>query len=88
MTGQRFKELQATDGDANKLAGIEAQEWEIKFLNTVNEEIEERKQAAKDLINIMAKYAIGSSQYKAIRDGIKTDGDLKVRYDAIAAKME
>ena len=88
MTGQRFKELQATKGDADKLAGIEAQEWEIKFLSTVNEEIDERKQAAKDLINIMAKYAIGSSQYKAIRDGIKNDGDLKARYDAIAAKMQ
>jgi hypothetical protein len=88
MTGQRFKELQATKGDADKLAGIEAQEWEIKFLNTVNEEIEERKTAAKDLINLMAKYAIGSSKYKAIRSGIKSDADLKSRYDAIAAKFE
>lgn len=88
MTGQRFKELQATKGDADKLAGIEAQEWEIKFLNTVNAEIDERKEAAKDLINLLAKYAIGSSQYKAIRSGLKSDADLKARYDAIAAKME
>ena len=88
MTGQRFKELQATKGDADKLAGIEAQEWEIKFLDTVNEEIDERKQAAKDLINLMAKYAIGSSKYKAIRSGIKDDPDKKARYDAIAAKFE
>jgi len=88
MTGQRFKELQATKGDADKLAGIEAQEWEIKFLSTVNEEIDKRKQAAKDLINIMAKYAIGSSKYKAIRDGLKNDADLKARYDAIIAKFE
>jgi len=88
MTGQRFKELQATKGDADKLAGIEAQEWEIKFLSTVNEEIDERKQAAKDLINIMAKYALGSSKYKAIRDGLKSDADLKARYDSISAKFE
>lgn len=88
MTGQRFKELQATKGDADKLTGIEAQEWEIKFLDTVNEEIDERKQAAKDLINLMAKYAVGSSKYKAIRSGIKEDPDMKARYDAIAAKFE
>ena len=88
MTGQRFKELQATKGDADKLAGIEAQEWEMKFLDTVNEEIDERKQAAKDLINLMAKYALGSSKYKAIRDGLKSDADLKARYDAILAKFE
>ena len=88
MTGQRFTELQATKGDADKLAGIEAQEWEIKFLETVNGEIDERKEAAKDLINIMAKYAIGSSKYRDIRDGLKNDADLKARYDAIAAKFE
>ena len=88
MTGQRFKELQATKGDAAKLAEIEAQEWEIKFLDTVNGEIDKRKQAAKDLINLMAKYAVGSSKYKAIRAGIKEDPDMKARYDAIAAKFE
>ena len=88
MTGQRFKELQATKGDADKLAGIEAQEWEIKFLDTVNGEIDERKDAAKDLINIMAKFAIGSSKYKAIRSGIKEDPDMKAKYDAIASKFE
>ncbi len=88
MTGQRFTELQATKGDADKLAGIEAQEWEIKFLETVNGEIDERKEAAKDLINLMAKYAIGSSKYKAIRSGIKDDPDLKARYEAIEAKFE
>ena len=88
MTGQRFKELQATKGDAAKLAEVEAQEWEIKFLDTVNGEIDERKQAAKDLINLMAKYAVGSSKYKAIRSGIKEDPDMKARYDAIAAKFE
>jgi hypothetical protein len=36
----------------------------------------------------MAKYAIGSSKYKAIRSGIKDDADMKARYDAIAAKFE
>lgn len=88
MTGQRFTELQATNGDADKLAGIEALEWEIKFLNTVNGVIEERKDAAKEVINLMAKYAMGSSKYKAIRSGLNSDADLKARYAAIEAKFE
>jgi hypothetical protein len=88
MTGQRFTELQATKGDADKLAGIEAQEWEIKFLETVNGEIDERKEAAKDIINIMAKYALGTSKYKAIRSGLSSDADLKARYEAVEAKFE
>jgi len=67
MTGQRFKELQGTKGDEGKLAAIEAKDWEIQFLNTVNTEIDKRKDAAKEIINLMAKYAIGTSNYKAIK---------------------
>ena len=88
MTGQRFKELQATKGDADKLAGIEAQDWEIKFLNTVDQEIEKRKEAAKEVINLMANYAIGTSNYKAIRSGLNSNADLKARYAAIEAKFK
>lgn len=88
MTGQRFTELQATNGDADKLAAVEALEWEIKFLETVNEEIDERKEAAKDVINLMAKYALGTSKYKAIRSGLSSDADLKARYAAIESKFE
>ena len=70
------------------ITGIEAQEWEIKFLNTVNGEIDERKEAAKEVINLMAKYAMGTSKYKAIRSGLSNDADLKARYAAIEAKFE
>ena len=88
MTGQRFKELQDTDGDAAKLQSIEAKEWEIKFLKTVNEEIEKRKDAAKEVINLMAKYAMGTSKYKAIKSGLKSDADLKSRYDVLNASLK
>ena len=88
MTGQRFKELQDTDGDAAKLQSIEAKEWEIKFLKTVNEEIEKRKDAAKEVINLMAKYAMGTSKYKAIKSGLKSDADLKSRYDVLSASLK
>jgi hypothetical protein len=88
MTGQRFKELQDANGNADKLAAIEAKEWEIKFLETINSEIDERKEAAKEVINLMAKYAMGASTYKAIRSGLSSDAALQARYAAIEAKME
>jgi len=88
MTGQRFKELQGTKGDADKLAAIEAKEWEIKFLETVNGEIEERTDAAKEIINLMAKYAMGASKYKAIKAGLSNDAALQARYSEIEAKMD
>ena len=87
MTGQRFKELQGTKGDEGKLAAIEAKDWEIQFLNTVNTEIDKRKDAAKEIINLMAKYAIGTSNYKAIKAGLKSDDALKSRYEAISASL-
>jgi hypothetical protein len=88
MTGQRFKELQGAGGDADKQAAIEAQEWELKFMETVNNEIEERKQAAKDIINIMAKYAMGASTYKAIKSGLSNDPSLQARYSEIENKID
>ncbi len=88
MTGQRFKELQDTNGDADKLAAIEAKDWEIKFLDLVNGQIEERKDAAKEIINLMAKYAMGASTYKAIKAGLSSDPTLQARYSAIEAKID
>jgi len=88
MTGQRFKELQGTKGDEGKLAAIEAKDWEVQFLNTVNTEIDKRKDAAKEIINLMAKYAIGSSNYKTIKAGLKSDDALKARYETISASLK
>lgn len=88
MTGQRFKELQATKGDADKLASIEAKDWEKEFLEKVDGEIEKRTDAAKEIINLMANYAMGASKYKAIRAGLSSDAALQARYSQIEAKME
>ena len=85
MTGQRFKELQATKGDADKLAAVEAKEWEIKFLNLVTKQIDKKKKAASDVVKILAANALGSAKYKAIRAGLKEDADMKSRYDGVTA---
>ncbi|MBR9999765.1 MAG: hypothetical protein KFF73_12390 [Cyclobacteriaceae bacterium] len=88
MTGQRFKELQGAGGDADKLAAVEAKDWEIKFMEMINGEIEKRKDAAKEVVNLMAKYAMGASTYKAIRSGLSNDPTLQARYSEIEDKLE
>ena len=88
MTGQRFKELQDTNGNADKLAAIEAKDWEKQFLEMVNNEIEERKEAAKEIVNLMAKYAMGASTYKAIKSGLSSDPTLQARYSEIEGKLQ
>jgi hypothetical protein len=88
MTGQRFKELQDTKGDADKLAAIEAKDWEKQFLEMVNNEIEKRTDAAKEIVNLMAKYAMGASTYKAIKSGLSSDPTLQARYSEIEGKLQ
>jgi len=85
MTGQRFQELQKAKGD---FASVEAQDWEIKFFQLVDKEINEKKEAATDVVKIMASKLVGASTYKAIKDGLKSDADLKSRYDAMKTTMK
>ena len=83
MTGQRFKELQATKGDAAKLAEIEALDWEIQFLELVTKQIDKKKKAAGEVVKILAGNSLGGAKYKAIRAGLKDDADMKAKYDVV-----
>ncbi|MDZ7605895.1 MAG: hypothetical protein U5K79_09995 [Cyclobacteriaceae bacterium] len=85
MTGQRFTELQATKGDAAKLAEIKALEWETKFLTMVNDQIEKRKDAAKEVVNLLANNAMGADKYKATKAALAANADLKAKYDGYLA---
>jgi hypothetical protein len=87
MTGNRFQELSACKGDQAKLTAANAQEWELKFLEVVNGQVEKRRTAAGDVVKLLAGNALGAAKYKAIKDGIDGGGDVKARYDAIWDKM-
>jgi len=88
MTGQRFTELQSAKGDAAKLAEMKALEWETKFLAMVNEQIEKRKDAAKDVVNLLANNAMGVEKYKATKAALSSNADLKAKYDSLLASFE
>lgn len=85
MTGQRFQELQKAKGN---FASVDAKEWEIKFYNLVEGKINKKKEAAGEVVKVMASQLIGASTYKAIKAGLKNDADLKGRYEAIRSAME
>lgn len=85
MTGQRFKELQATKGDPTKLQEIEALEWEIKFLELVTKQIDKKKDAAGEVVKLLAGNALGAAKYKAIRAGLQNDSEIKTKYDNLVA---
>ena len=83
------KELASTKGDAAKLAAVDAKEFEIQFLELTNNLKEERTEAIKSVNTTLAIKMVGNKGkiYKAIKASLKTDADLKARYDAILAQI-
>ncbi len=81
MTGQRFQELKKGEGKA-------AEEWETQFMAVVNKQIDKKKKAAKDVVNLLAKNAMGTTAYKATKAAIKSDPALKAKFDGYLAALK
>ncbi len=89
MTGQRYKELAATKGDAAKLATLEAKDFEKQFLAITNKMKTDRIESIKAVNSELAVKMVGSKgkTYKKIKADLKTDEDLKARYDTILSEV-
>lgn len=89
MTGQRYKELAATKGDADKLAAAEAQDWEIQFLGLVDKLKADRSEAIKTVNTALATKMVGDKGkvYKAIKEQISADEALASRYNTIKESL-
>jgi len=88
MTGQRFQELQSAAGDQAKLTAMEAQEWEIKFYNLVEKQINKKKEAATDVVKLLASNAMGAANYKATKAAISSDASVKAKYEGFLAAFK
>ena len=89
MTGQRYLELAKTGGDEAKLTEAEAKDFEKQFLELVTNMQDEHKSAISEVLNILANKMIngGAKNYKAIRDALGSDADVKARYEAIQQQI-
>ncbi|MCG8306390.1 MAG: hypothetical protein MI975_03300 [Cytophagales bacterium] len=81
MTGQRFQELQKSKGEG-------AEEWEQKFLEVVNKQIDKKKKAATDVVKLLAANAMGAAKYKATKAAISADADKKSKFQAYLDAMK
>ncbi len=81
MTGQRFQELQNKSGDP-------AQEWETKFLAVVEKQIDKKKEAATDVVKLLASNAMGAANYKATKAAIGSDAAIKAKYEGYLAALQ
>ena len=89
MTGQRYKELNATKGDEAKLAAIEAKDYEKQFLTLVTDMMTERKEVIKQVNSELATKMVGNKGkiYKQIKAELKTNEELKARYEEILSQV-
>lgn len=88
MTGARFNELRKMGSSEAQLKQGGAQDWEIKFMATVNDLIQKRQEAAKEVINLLVNNSgLGAGKYQAIKKGLSSDADLKARYDQVAESL-
>lgn len=85
--GNRYAELESAGDDAAKLKEKGANEFEVKFMAILVKEQEDRKDAIKEVINILAQKMIGVANYKAVKSALSTDADVKSRYKEISDRL-
>ena len=86
--GRTFNVIRTAQGDSVKLAEEGITPEQIAAFEELQQIMTERQQALNETFNTLVKEQVGVSEYNAIRKGISSDEDLKVRYEAIVAERE
>ena len=84
---KRYMELKGGGDDAAKLTELGANEFEVKFMTMIVKEQDERKDAIKEALTILASKMVGVSEYKAVKSALSSDSEVKARYDEIVARI-
>ena len=88
ITGTRYNQLSGIIEDEAKLAEANATPEEIAFIKEVlalkNEETAKIQQAFQSL----AKEYVGASAFNKIRSALKTDTELKAKYEALLSEID
>ena len=89
ITIARYNELNDAIGDEEKLAELEATEEEVSFIQSVIDKKEELTAQIKPTLTTMVKDYIGSvKMYNAIKKGLKSDEELKAKYDTFMEELK
>ncbi len=88
ITIARYNELNDAIGDEEKLTELEATEEEVEFIQAVIDKKEELTAQIKPTLTTMVKDYIGSvKMYNAIKKGLKSDEELKAKYDTMMEEI-
>lgn len=83
------KYIELSKADKNgELATAEATEEELAVYNEVQEKIEGKKTKFVEVYKTKIKEDIGAGLYNKLRKALKSDAELKARYDEVYASIE
>lgn len=85
ITGTRYNELYKYSRNTDKLAELEANEAEVEFLNSIDFVKDSMTLELKKVYSSLAKDYVGDGgrTFNKISKALKSDEDVKQRYDAI-----
>ena len=84
--GRIFNEIKSANGDSEKLTELGITPEQVSAYNEIENEMAERTNNLNSTFSEMVKEHIGISEYKSIKKGIKSDEELKERYEALLAE--
>lgn len=86
--GRRFKEIKSAKGDEAKLAEINVTEEEMSIFNKIQEEYASMTKEFKATYPTLIKDELGAGVYNKVKKALKSDSDLKEKYDTIVASLQ
>ncbi len=86
--GKRFNEIKKAKGDEAVLAELGVTEEEMAAYNEILAENDKFKVEIKEAFNALVKEDLGAGTYNKVKRQLKSDEELKVKYDEVYASVE
>lgn len=86
ITPARYNELSRLNGDSVKLKEAKATPAELKALKEITDRRNEETQKLQEAFKKLTTEYVGAATYNKIRNALRSDNELKARYDAMMEK--
>lgn len=86
--GRAYSTMKAAKGDTVKMAEEGITPEQIAAYEDLQQQMEERKAELNETFSQMVKEHVGVSEYNKIRKGLRSDDELKERYETLLAEQE
>lgn len=86
--GRAYNSIKSAQGDTVKLTEAGITEEQLAAYNELQQELTELQAGLNETFSGMVKEHVGVSDYNKIRKGLRSDAELKERYEVLVAEAE